>query len=118
MTSGQIFAEDGPGGVFVASGVVCADELPFGGAAPVTGGAACGVMTRSEGDAAGDDGRFEFIPNQVREWDGILAGTVGIPSAVPKAVDIVSEGLGWSVGGGVRVVRRCSGGAAGDIHLF
>ena len=103
MTSGQIFAEDGPGGVFVADLVVRADELPLGGAAPVAGGAASGAMSRSEGDAAGDDGRFEFVPNEVRKRDRIPTGTVGIFAAVPIGVDIVPKG---SFRYGIGIVTR------------
>ena len=64
---GQVFAQNGPQGFFVADGIVGGDELPFSGAAPKAIVAASGLKSRSKRDATRDESRRELVPKKMRE---------------------------------------------------
>ena len=94
VAPGQIFAEDGPGGIFVANVVVGADKLPFRRAAEVAAGAAVGVGARSEGDAPGnDERRLEFVPNEMGKRDSLSSVAGGVATAGPKGDGLALEGV-------------------------
>ena len=78
VAAGEIFAEDGPGGIFVANVVVCADELPHGGTAPEILVIAIRILKRSEGDAPGDDRPLELIPYEMWETDPLSVFFQGV----------------------------------------
>ena len=94
MTSGQIFAQNGPRGFFVADGIVGGDELPFGGAAPKAIVAASGVKSRSKRDATRDESRRELVPKKMRERVDWVAGAILIPTALVESLVLVLEGVG------------------------
>ena len=86
MTSGQIFAQNGPSGVLIADGIIRGDKLPLGSAAPVLAFAAVAICAWMEGDAGGRDGRLEFVPDQMWKRNDTIAVAVLISAAVPTQV--------------------------------
>ena len=67
--SGEIFAEDRPLGEAVAISVVGGDELPLGGAAEaVRFTTAAVVQSAAEGNASGDEGGAEVVPEERIEY--------------------------------------------------
>ena len=72
---GQIFAQDGPGRVFATNGIVGGDELPLGrSVVGVFVGVGIANRERAERDSSRNEGRWEFVPPQMRKWRCGLSG--------------------------------------------
>ena len=93
MAPRQIFAEDGPGGIFVANVVVGANKLPFCCAAEVVARLAFSVGAWPEGDAPGNKRRLEFVPNEMGERYSLTSAASRIPTAGPKQGGLSQEGV-------------------------
>ena len=67
--SREILAKNGPVGISIAIWIVGADELPFGGAAEaVRFTTAAVVQSAAEGNASGDEGGAEVVPEERIEY--------------------------------------------------
>ena len=94
---GEVFAKNDPRRILVADFVVGADELPFGGAAPVALGTTSAIVTGPERDASGQDGRLEFVPNEMGKWDRLAPFAISVSSRVEKDVVIALKGIFHSI---------------------
>ena len=65
--------------------------MPFSSAAPIAVIATILGMTRTKGDATGENRRWEIVPDEMRKRKGAVPVAKGVSSGVQKRVDGVLE---------------------------